>query len=220
SFIEAHRGSAGPSDTVRLGEEIALIAIHIDAATHRLLTLIREFDEKGGWQEQNALSCAHWLQWRIGLDSRTARDKVRVAHALGGLPEIDAALKAGKVSYSKVRAITRVATAETESTLLAVALHGTTAQLENVCRHFERAISTDAAREARRFVSSKYTEFGPVRITAELLPEEAAVVMKALEAARVNIRESGSAEPPTRRTSTKDPEFHVSAAGSAAARRR
>src|SRR5205814_8716489 len=89
-----------------------------------------------------------------------------------------------------------------------------------VCRHFERAISADEAREARRCVSQKHTEVGTVRITAELLPEEAAVVMKALEAAtRANFRDDVSAETPSRRASSKDPEVHVSAEGSAGARR-
>ena len=66
-----------------LGREIADLAAHLDAATHRLLTCIRQFDEAGGWYEQGAASCAHWLAWRIGLDSSTAREKVRVARALG-----------------------------------------------------------------------------------------------------------------------------------------
>src|SRR5438093_8293595 len=105
---------------LQLADEIALIAVHLDAATHRLLQCIREFDEQKGWMEQGALSCAHWLMWRVGFDSRAAREKVRVARALATLPEIDAALKAGRLSYSKVRALTRVATPETESTLLAV----------------------------------------------------------------------------------------------------
>src|SRR5664279_3514101 len=93
-----------------LGQEIAVLALHIDAATHRLLECIRQFDEEKGWAEQGAVSCAHWLAWRIGLDQATAREKVRVATALGQLPVIDSALKAGNLSYAKVRALTRVAT--------------------------------------------------------------------------------------------------------------
>src|SRR5262249_54893372 len=101
-----------------LGEEIARMAAHLDAAAHRLLTCIRRFDETGEWGRQGALSCAHWLSWRIGLDAVTAREKVRVARALGDLPAIDDALRLGKLSYAKVRALTRVATAENERRLL------------------------------------------------------------------------------------------------------
>jgi len=88
-----------------LGQEIADLSARLDAATHRLLTCIRQFDEKCGWGEQGAVSCAHWLSWRIGLDLATAREKVRVARALGTLPAIDTALAAGKLSYAKVRAL-------------------------------------------------------------------------------------------------------------------
>jgi hypothetical protein len=66
-----------------LGDEIAVLAIHIDVATHRLLACIRQFDDECGWVAQGAVSCAHWLSWRIGLDQATAREKVRVARALG-----------------------------------------------------------------------------------------------------------------------------------------
>jgi predicted urease superfamily metal-dependent hydrolase len=84
-----------------LGQEIAELAVHLDAATHRLLECVRQFDAEGGWAVQGAVSCAHWLSWRIGLDPATAREKVRVARALGNLPAIDAALKSGKLSYAQ-----------------------------------------------------------------------------------------------------------------------
>ena len=117
-----------------LGREIAELAVHLDAATHRLLECVRQFDAECGWAAQGAVSCAHWLSWRIGLDPATAREKVRVARALGNLPAIDAALKSGKLSYAKVRALTRVATPETEAKLLEAALYSTGAQLERLCR--------------------------------------------------------------------------------------
>jgi hypothetical protein len=108
-----------------LGDEIARLAAQIDAATHRLLTCIRQFDESGEWHEQGAQSCAHWLSWRIGLDLGTAREQVRVARALGRLPAIDAALARAQLSYSKARAITRVATLEIEGRLLEYAAETT-----------------------------------------------------------------------------------------------
>ena len=65
-----------------LGERIAEQAAHLDAAMHRLLADLREFDERGGWRVQGAASCAHWLAWRGGWDLVTARDHVRVARKL------------------------------------------------------------------------------------------------------------------------------------------
>jgi hypothetical protein len=61
----------------QLGEEIASLSAQLDAATQTLLTRIRAFDEAGGWDQQGAISCAHWLSWRTGVDTATAREKVR-----------------------------------------------------------------------------------------------------------------------------------------------
>ena len=100
-------------DSIELGEEIAALATQVNRATHGLLTRIRRFDEVEGWAEQGAKSCAHWLTWRIGLDPGTAREKVRVARALGTLTKIDEAFATGDLSYAKVRAVTRIATPQT-----------------------------------------------------------------------------------------------------------
>src|SRR5512146_1188980 len=93
-----------------LDNQIAILAAQVDATTHRLLECIRLFDASNRWHEQGAISCAHWLTWRVGWDKATAREKVRVARALGTLPAIDEALKSARLSYAKVRALTRVAT--------------------------------------------------------------------------------------------------------------
>src|SRR6186997_251699 len=82
----------------RLGDEIAELSAHLDAATARLLTLIREFDTGGGWNT-GFRSCAEWLSWRVGLDMGAARERVRVAHALGALPRLAEALGRGELSY-------------------------------------------------------------------------------------------------------------------------
>src|SRR3954452_5223521 len=119
-----------------LGERIAETAAHLDAALHRLLSDLREFDSKGGYYKAGAKTCAHWLSWRVGWDLGTAREHVRVAKALGSLPLIDEALRIGRCSYSKVRAMTRVATVKNERLLLCDALLVTGQQLENVCRKY------------------------------------------------------------------------------------
>jgi len=179
-----------------LADEIAEISAHIDAATHRLLSLIRRFDEAGAWYDQGALSCAHWLSWRVGLDLGAARERVRVARALGDLPIIEDALRHGEISYSKVRALTRVATPENEASLLGMARSSTASQLERICRGYRRALrgllgDRPEDEVERRWVRERETESGLVRIEAQLTPEEAAVVRRALELAMSRAWRSG-----------------------------
>ena len=167
-----------------LGEAIAETAAMIDAATHRFLTQLREFDRMGGWCEAGAQSCAHWLSWRVGMDLGAAREKVRVARALEGLPAIDAALEGGEISYSKVRAMTRVADARNEEALLEMARGTTGAQLEKICRLTRQVREEDgkpSEEECRRYVVSRATDDGMVSIQVRLWPEEAARVLKAWE---------------------------------------
>lgn len=183
-----------PAETERLGEEIALLSSQIDATTHRLLTAIRKFDEAEGWGAQGALTCAHWLTWRIGVGPGAAREYVRVARALADLPKIDEALRLGKVSYCKVRALTRCADPENEGELLMLAMHSTGAQLEKIVAKYRRVLRVDGHIPVDdpdfRFVRKSGTQMGMVRITAQLLPEEAAIVLKALEIARDRASES------------------------------
>jgi hypothetical protein len=118
----------------QLGEWIAEQAAHLDVAMHRLLADLRAFDERGGWHVQGALSCAHWLSWRVGWDLVTARERVRVARKLAGFPTIDDALRRGELSYSKVRALVRVATPANETMLLEHARLMPASQLEKLSR--------------------------------------------------------------------------------------
>ncbi len=173
-----------------LGERIALLAAQISAATYQLLVLIREFDEQQGWGRgfDGFRNCAHWLSWRTGLAPGVAREKVRVARALGGLPKISEAMRRGKVSYSKVRAMTRVATAENEEELLTLARYGTAAQLERVVRA-TRAVTRDAERRQevdrheRRYLQTWVDADGSVVIRGRLEPEAGQALLRALEAA-------------------------------------
>ena len=187
-----------------LGNEIAELAVHLDAATHRLLECIRQFDAECGWEPQGAVSCAHWLAWRIGLDPATAREKVRVARALGNLPAIDAALKSGQLSYAKVRALTRVATPETEAKLLAAALYSTGAQLERLCRGYRTAMTADnALPPAERSVRRRDLPGGMVKLEVVLSPDEADLVLRALDRAREVTHKQ--AEDVSAETSAEDP---------------
>ena len=172
----------------RLGDAIAELAAHLDAATARLLDLIREFDARGGWNS-GFRSCAHWLSWRVGLDLGAARERVRVARALGTLPRLSEAFARGELSYAKVRALTRVATPETEARLLAVGRAGTAAHVERIVRGWRRVDRNAEAREARRQHAHRslhvhQDEDGTVVVRGRLAPEVGALLLRALDAAR------------------------------------
>jgi hypothetical protein len=172
----------------RLGDQIAELSAHLDAATARLLDLIRDFDARGGWGN-GFRSCAAWLSWRVGLEPGAAREHVRVARALGTLPRLSQALARGELSYSKVRALTRVATAETEERLLAVGRAGTAEHVEMIVRGWRRMDRKAEAQETTRRHRNRALHVYPdgdgmVVIRGRLEPEAGAVLMQALTAAR------------------------------------
>jgi len=200
------RGPAAELD--RLGDELSA---HIEAATARLLDLIREFDARGGWKG-GFRSCANWLSWRVGLDLGAAREKVRVARALGTLPLLAQALARGELSYAKVRALTRVATPETEERLLGVGRAGTAAHVERIVRGWRRVDRQAEARETARQHASRglhihEDEDGTVVLRGRLTPEVGALVLRALAAARETLyqqrRGEERANPPVHASADK-----------------
>ena len=197
----------------RLGDEIAELSAHLDAAIARLLDLIREFDARGGWNT-GFRSCAEWLAWRVGLAPGAARERVRVARALGTLPALAEALARGELSYAKVRAITRVATPETEARLLAVGRAGTAVHVERIVRGWRRVDRQAEAREATRQRAGRalhvyQDEDGTVVLRGRLTPEGGALLLRALDAARETLyqkrRVSAAALPPTDPGAGADP---------------
>jgi hypothetical protein len=172
----------------RLGDQIAELSAHLDAATAHLLDLIRDFDARAGWNT-GFLSCAAWLSCRVGLDAGAARERVRVARALDTLPRLAQALARGELSYAKVRALTRVATPETEERLLAVGRAGTAEHVERIVRGWRRVDRQAEARETTRRHASRalhvyQDEDGMVVIRGRLEPDVGAVLRQALDAAR------------------------------------
>src|SRR5438552_5204631 len=172
----------------RLGDQIAELSAHLDAASARLLDLIREFDARGGWGNGFS-SCAAWLTWRVGLEPGAAREAGRVARALGTLPLLAQALARGELSYSKIRALTRVASPETEERLLAVGRAGTAEHVERIVRGWRRVDRIAEARESTRRHRSRalhmyQDEDGMVVFRGRLAPEVGAVLVRALAAAR------------------------------------
>jgi hypothetical protein len=191
-----------------LEAELATLASHIYAGTCRWLQLVGELDRRGGWAESGRNSCAEWLAWRCALTPRAAREHVRVARALPELPLIHAAFARGELSYAKVRALTRVATAENEEELLELAFVSTAAQLERIVRVYRR-VTTAEARELQQeaHLSVFWSADGSLEIHGRLAPEDGALLLRALDAMRDELwnRARVSAEPrPARQASNAE----------------
>jgi uncharacterized protein DUF222/HNH endonuclease len=200
--------------TEHLEAEIERLAAGIAATTARWILLVGQYDARDGWWSWAGVkSSAHWVSWRCSVTMRAAREHVRVARALRELPKTTAAFAAGELSYSKVRALSRVATPECEEDLLEIAEHATAAQLERIMAGYRRV----SLREANQiydesFLSCFWEADGSLRVSGSLPPEEGALFLRALEAARDELfqqaraereatqksDENGSAEPPAR----------------------
>ena len=172
-----------PDDPAELRRAVTRMAGHINHADWRFIKLIAAMDRRRGWDERGYCSLGNWLDHRCGLGPCAARERIRIARALVRLPRIDAAFRDGVLSYSKVRAITRVATRETEAMLLAIAGRSSAAQLESLVRTHERVDRGDRERvcsEERRGLSWHY-EDGMVVVTAAVPAERGALVIQALQ---------------------------------------
>jgi len=178
-----------PAETIDdLDAAICTLAATLNAETHRLLTLVREFDDRMGWAKWSCRSCAEWLAWRCGVSLSAAREKVRTAQALRSLPSIGAAFAEGRLSYSKVRALTRVVEWADEDVLLSYALQATAAQVEERCRQIrngrpESASIAQHAWERRSVTLFRDAARGVMRMSVELPIEEGEVISQALDRA-------------------------------------
>jgi len=171
-----------------LEAEITELCAHINAASYRLLQLVAALDDEAHWGSWGLTSCAHWLNWRCGIGMNAAREKVRVAHALKPLALISASFAAGELSFSKVRALTRIADTDNEAELLDLARYATAAQVEKLVRAYRRVGRLEereraTAQHASRELNYYYDDDGSLVIRARLPADEGAVVLQALNAA-------------------------------------
>jgi hypothetical protein len=189
-----------PIRLARLENKITELAAHINAATFQLLVLIHEYDEQDGWWQHGVASCAHWLQWQCGTTIGVAREKVRVARALPKLPKISKSFSKGRISYSKVRAMTRVATPKNEKFLLKIAHHGTAAHVEKVVSNYRRGKRLEILyEENNRHVHRELFWYmdgdGMWVFKGKFTAEQGALIAKALEGAMDELFEEQKNEP-------------------------
>jgi uncharacterized protein DUF222/HNH endonuclease len=171
-----------------LGREITELFGLITAATYDLLVKIREFDQQGLWQLPGLCSCAHWLSWQCGINVHTGREKIRVAHALADLPLISEAFRLGKVSYSKVRVMTRVARPDNEEYLMQIARYGTASHMETLIRGYrysKKLNEKDTAEKQfkTRSLNYRWEEDGSLTFKGRLPAEVGAMLIKAIDSA-------------------------------------
>jgi len=199
--------------------EIGELAAHIAAAMCRWLELVAEYERRGAHEAWGFHSCGAWLAWRCSVDPRSAREHVRVARALGELPLVRERFSRGELSYSKVRAITRVAAPETEAELVEMARFATAAQLERLVRGYRRAVSLESAEAAHRarFLAWEWDEDGSLCIRGRLAPVDGALFIKAIEAGREAIVEREQAIAVCSQGGSAEPEPGLSGDGAAKA---
>jgi hypothetical protein len=165
-----------------LAGEIRSGAVRLAAATAAWLRSVAEFDQRNGWAGVGIQSCAHWLAWQCGMSPGAAREHVRVARALGGLPLTAEAFAAGRLSYSKVREITRVADAGTEVELVELATHATASQLARVVRAWRRSDEVDAGVVAeKRSFQWHWDADGMLTLQVRMDGESGAALLAAVE---------------------------------------
>jgi len=191
STIPIPEAAAVPDDPVpleRLEAQICELAGHLTAATCRFLVLLADFDARRGWASWEMNSCAQWLSWKCQMSSGAAREHVRVARALRDLPVIRAEFGAARLSYAKVRALTRIATPENEAGLAEIAGPMTGNQLERFARaHRQLTSADDAAARVRRRLAWRFEEDGSLAGSFRLPPLAGAVLLKALRAAAADV---------------------------------
>ena len=189
-----------PADlgTRDLEDALTTLAGDLNAATCRFLVLLGEFDARDGWAMEGIRSCAHWVTWRCGLGSGAAREHVRVARALRDLPRTQQEFAAGHLSFSKVRALTRLATRDRETELVEMALVMPSGPLERYLRGVKWSLDAEdeTRRHGRRSVTWRWDDDGSLVLTAHLSPEDGAVVVEALEATSARLRADHAGAPP------------------------
>jgi hypothetical protein len=196
-YTEIMREQAERGATTAVIEEIAEVCGVLNAATGRLVSLIAGVLETRSWQGSGIHSASQWVAWQCGVSPGRARSLVLMARRLGELPETRAALEAGEVSEDQVAVVCRHAPASMDAEAATLACSSTVVQLRRTLGSLplqdgdgvEKTESTNP--EERRQVSFGPTAIGTWRLSAELPPEEGALVERALTAARDELFRAG-----------------------------
>lgn len=167
-------------DDHALVDGFLVCAAEVNAAMCRWLQMLAEIVARRIWVDQGARTPAEWLSYTVSMAPSTARERVRVALRLRHFPRVTEAFEAGRLSYSKVRAITRTGRPDLEELLLSYAEHATGAQLETVVRGFRgqrrRQTADPVSAFERRDVQRIERGDGTTELRLVLPDDEAATV--------------------------------------------
>ena len=189
---------AAPTSNERLIERIDRATAAISAASAEVLRSVAEYDDRRLWHRDGATSMTSWLAGRYGLAWGTAREWVRVAHALRGLPLIAESYASGRLSWDQLRPLTRFATAETDERWAEKGPDLRPAALWREARRHERA-QVREAQEARRerYLTLQWDQERPVLWLEGMLPvEEGAALQSAISRRAEDLpRDAEAADP-------------------------
>jgi hypothetical protein len=171
----------GPIDD--LEKALAGSWLGVNQANCQFLGLLREFEMRQGWRAYGCNDCAEWMDFKSKISRKTALGKVRAAKALWFVPKIEAAFKSGELSYSQVRALTRVADQDNETELLERARNTTACSLEKYCHRLRLGDEGSSERQARRQHRNRalHLNVDEGALSVQLPPAELAYVQQALE---------------------------------------
>lgn len=168
------------------GDELVALGWEVNAHRHRIVRLAARFDAELEWHRQGLKSASRWIAEQLQVQSSTAREWIRVGHALRHLPLIDAAFASQELSYAKVRILTRWADADNEVQLLSLARERTADRLSTaIARSFADDGETDEAREVRLHEERAFTSWtdgdGMTIMRVALAPSSAKPMLAAIE---------------------------------------
>ena len=179
----AYEGERSHADA--LAGKICAAAADAARAQYILLELLGEFDAVGGIKHWSGFkSLAHWLSWACSMTSGVAREHVRVAKALRRMPMIAGLFREGRLSYSKVREVSRVVDVVDEQRLAGLAVTATASQLARIISGFRAAEGMRISQQTKRKVSWHESEDGMIDFRARLPKDEAALLIAAIDTAK------------------------------------
>lgn len=179
-------------ESISLREQVLAVGRRWSAAQHRLVELVVALDDSGEWAADGAATCAHWVAHALAIEVCTAREWLRIGKKLTVLPGIASSFAEGRLSYSKVRTLTRVATPEHEAELCAIALQVPAGRLGHalaawLTRH-ETAEETEARQQTARGLWWRADPDGMVAGMFRLPPADATALTSAIDAETMNGR--------------------------------
>jgi len=164
----------------------------IAAAQCRMLMMLAELDTRPDHPfDWDCKSAAHWLSGRLGLEMSAAWEMLRVARRLVALPAMTQAFAAGQLSYHQVRALVRIATAETEEAMVEMARVATGAQFKAMVENYRRILASYAdpkAPNACRELHYGFDAEGFFCFRGRLPAGQGTILREAIEAADAELR--------------------------------